>query len=414
MRSAEIVSALASFEGRGPGTDAERRAARWLAGELAGEQRDVRLEPFWCRPNWALAHLWHIALAVAGSLLAIGSPRVGLALLAVALVSVLADGLLGRSLGRRLSPERASQNVVAAPTGRPQPQVRLILTANYDAGWTGIAYRDAFRAPIARLKRVTASTAPGWLGWMSIAMVWLLVIAILRLDDRHSTVLGAVQLPATVALVLAFALLADIALSDWSPAAGDNASGVAVAVTLLRELDFAPPRHLSVELLLQGAGDGGGIGLRRYLGARRHDLSATNTIVLGFAPCGDGQPRWWASDGRLISLRYSSSLRRLCAGVARDETHLGAEEHRGRGETPAFPARTRRLPTIALGCLDRRGLVPRSHRSTDIPATVQPDAQNAAVQFGLMLVEAIDRFVGSSLASSVDSAPAPSARTRTR
>ena len=412
MRSSEIVSALASFDGRGPGTDAERRAARWLAGELAAPEHNVRLEPFWCRPNGALAHLWHIALAVAGSLLALASPQVGVALLAIALISVLADGLQGRSLGRRLTPERASQNVVAAlaspqppaPAARPAAErdVRLILTANYDAGRSGIAYRDALRATASGLRRATAGVGPGWLGWLAIAITWLLAVAVLRLGDRHSAFLGAVQLPPTVGLVLAFALLVDVALSDWSPGAGDNASGVAVAIGLMRALDVTPPRHLSVQLVLQGAGEGGGIGLRRYLAAHRREQTATNTIVLGFAPCGGGQARWWASDGRLVPLRYSNELRRLCASLATDEPHLGAGGHRGRGATPALPARERRVPAIALGCLDGRGLAPRSHQTADTPSSTDPGALGDALQFALILIDRLDRFVGSWSASSVE------------
>lgn len=411
MRSHEIVSSLASFESRGPGTDAERRAARWLADELAGAGGEVRLEPFWCRPNWALGHLWHVALALAGSLLSLSSPPLGVALLAIALLSVLADGTIGRSLGRRLSPERASQNVVVRPAPVPdrtagatprregagtRAGIRLILSANYDAGRTGTAYAEVLRATAARLRRATAAAGPGWLGWLSIAIAWLLVVAILRLDDRHATVLSAVQLPPTVALVLAAALLLDVALSDWSPAAGDNASGVAVAIALSRALESAPPRHVSVELVLTGAGEGGGIGLRRHLAARRDELKATKTIVIGLAPCANGEPRWWTSDGRLIPLRYSSELRKLCNGVVEAQSHFAARPHRGRGATPAFAARQRRLSAIALGCLDARGLVPRSHRPTDTARNVDPAAVDAAVQFGLIVIDAIDAFAGTS------------------
>src|SRR5437588_9346926 len=114
----DTVTELASFDRRGAGTDAERRAARWLAGELTKSGRTVEVETFWCRPNWALAQAWHVSLALAGSLVSTSSPRVGIALLGVALLSIVADAVIGRSPGRRLTPERASQNVVAtrAPT----------------------------------------------------------------------------------------------------------------------------------------------------------------------------------------------------------------------------------------------------------------------------------------------------------
>ena len=118
MRPPETTAGLAAFKDRGPGTDAERRAARWLAGELVASRHRVRIETFWCRPNWALAHAWHVALALAGSLVSVSHPTIGVVLLAVALVSTLADATIGISPGRRLSPERASQNVLAshAPT----------------------------------------------------------------------------------------------------------------------------------------------------------------------------------------------------------------------------------------------------------------------------------------------------------
>jgi hypothetical protein len=46
MRPIETTTALAAFDGRGPGTDAERRTARWLAGELVSSRHRVRIETF--------------------------------------------------------------------------------------------------------------------------------------------------------------------------------------------------------------------------------------------------------------------------------------------------------------------------------------------------------------------------------
>ncbi len=406
MRAPETVSRLAEFERRGPGTDAERRAARWLAEELSSRGRRVEIETFWCRPNWALAHAWHVALALAGSLVSVSSPRVGGALLLAALISVIADAFLGISPGRRLTPERASQNVVATSRSEPNPnakRVRLLITANYDAGRTGFAYRNPLRVAAARIRRATGDVAPGWLGWLTIAIAWLLIIAIVRLDGHRSAPVGIAQLVPTVGLVLTLAALIDIAISDCSPAAGDNASGVTVALALTRALDAAPPGRMTVELVLQGAGEGGGIGLRRHLRARKRTLRAANTVVLGIAPSGAGQPRWWLSDGALVPLRYFGRLRQLCSEATRAEPRLAAAAHRGRGATPALPARLARLPAIAIGCLDDRGLVQRSHQQADTVKAVDSASVDAAVQFGLILIDAID--------ASLANAPRPSVPT---
>src|SRR5262249_54709596 len=158
----ETTALLAGFERRGPGTDAERRAARRLAQELFRAGHKVRTEPFWCRPNWAFAHAWHLALALAGSLLSVSQPTVGPGMLGVALLSVLADGLTGVSPGRRLTPERASQNVVAqASTDQAEDLTTLIITANYDAGRTALVYRDAVRRPVAWLRNKAGPLALG-------------------------------------------------------------------------------------------------------------------------------------------------------------------------------------------------------------------------------------------------------------
>ncbi len=403
MQTSQTASALAAFEQRGAGTDAERRAARWLATELATAGHEVVVEPFWCRPSWALAHAWHAVLGLAGSLLAVGSPSLGGALILVALLSAIADAVLGVSLGRRLTPERASQNVIApaaalAAQGHDGSPVRLILTADYDSGRTGVAYWNRPRRAAARIRRLTRGLTPGWLGWLAIALVWLEATAVARLAGSGGTAIGIAQFPPTVGLVVGVALLLDIATADFSPGAGDNASGVAVALALARALRAAPPRRTAIEVVLTGAGDGSAIGLRRYLRARKGKLSASNTIVLGIAACGAGSPRWWASDGQLVPLRYFPKLRELCATLAREDPGLDARAHKGRGTSPAFPARQAGLPAITIGCLDELGLVPRAHQRSDTADKIDEQALDRAVELGLLLIDAIDAHLASQAA----------------
>jgi hypothetical protein len=393
MPAIDTIASLTAFEGRGPGSDAERRAALWLRDELGFAGRSARLEPFWCRPNWALAHAWHALLGLVGGLLCVSHPTVGAALVLAALVCVLADEATGLSPGRRLTRQHASQNVISRreePGSPHDERVRLIVTADYDAGRMGLVYRDGPRRVAARLRRVTRDRAPGWLAWLTFSLWWLLVVAVARMHGVHGTAISLLQLPPTVGLVLAVALLLELAGSPIGPAASDNASGVAVALALARALDVAAPRALRVEVVLAGAGEGGGIGLRRFRRARRRELTSRNAIVLGIAACGAGSPRWWQSDGPLIPLAYHHRLRELCAGIAGAEPHLGAVSHRGRGATPALPARIAGLPAIAIGCLDERGLAPRSHQPADTTAAIDRAAVDATLELALMLVDAID------------------------
>jgi Peptidase family M28 len=400
MSAADTATGLAGFTARGAGTDAERRAAIWLAGQVRSPRREVRLETFWCRPNWALAHAWHCLLAAVGSLVMVAHATLGGAITLVALLSVLADALTGRSLGRRLTPERASQNVVSrAPV--TQAPVSVLITANYDAGRTGLAYRDGIRRPVAAFRQLAGRGAltPGWLGWLGLALLWLVAVAVLRRQGATGTAIGALQLVPTAALVVALALLLDVGLSPFGPAAGDDASGAAVAVALVRALDAAPPRNAGVELVLQGAGDGAMLGLRRHLRQHRRELRPRTTIVLGLAACGAGDPCFWMSDGPLLPLRYPARLRTAAA-------RLGLAPHRGRGTTPALPARARGLPALTLGAVDDRGLAPRSHQPADVPSALRPATLDAVLQAALLLVDELDAELARTATGRSDAAPA--------
>ncbi len=407
MGTADTAAALTAFERRGAGTNAERRAALWLASELRAARREAALETFWCRPNWALAHAWHAVLGVAGSLLSVTSPQVGGAVILLALVSLVADALTGISLGRRLTPERASQNVVSA-AGIDSPTARLIITSNYDAGRMGLVYRSPVRRLAARLNRLSGGRAPGWQGWLALAFICVLATAIVRDSGTSSTRIDVLQLIPTAALVIAAALLLELAASPYGPSSGDNGSGMAIALAVARALDISPPRRLGIVVVLQGAGDGAMIGLSRYLRSRRGESTAANTIVLGIGASGGGHPRVWTSDGPLIPLRFDRRLRQLAARAAGPisgpqpaapgtEPHaagpraeLRATVHRGRGLSPAFPARFAGLPAIAIGCLDGDGLVPRSHQPTDVPEALDQSSLDRLLELALALVDAID------------------------
>jgi hypothetical protein len=419
MPAADTVARLTAFAGRGAGSNAERQAAQWLASELSRGRREAHTETFWCRPNWALAHTWHCLVAVTGSLLMVSHARLGGGVVLVALLCVLADCLTGRSPGRWLTPERASQNVVspavARRSGSPSAgAVRLIVTANIDAGRTGLAYRRGLRAPLARVRRLAGDGrfTPGWLGWLCLELVWLLIVAGLRSRGASGLAVGIAQLVPTALLVIELALLLELGISPFGPGAGDNASGVAVAMALVRALDASPPRRLEVELVLQGAGDSAMLGLRRHLARRRRELRAATTAVVGVGPCGSGSPCWWESDGSFLPLRFHRRLIGLARRLAAPDAMHPARPQWGRGTSPALPARARGLPAITIGAVDEFSLAPRSHEPRDVAGAVQGATLDEVLEFALTLVDALDAELSQAVAEPpVTAASSPPAGT---
>src|SRR5829696_6870655 len=87
----EVIRELCSFEGRGPGTDAERRAANTLANRVRTMGRRAQVESFFGHPQYAIVHLIHAALGIAGSIVSTIEPAIGFALVFLAAVSTYLD-----------------------------------------------------------------------------------------------------------------------------------------------------------------------------------------------------------------------------------------------------------------------------------------------------------------------------------
>ena len=119
----EVIRRLCSFEGRRAGTDAERRAANYLAERLREAGRRVEVEPTYVHPQYPLVHAVHCLLGIAGSLASLQVPALGFALVLAAALSMYLDLNTRLYLVRRLFFRRASQNVVSRgpPARRPSP-----------------------------------------------------------------------------------------------------------------------------------------------------------------------------------------------------------------------------------------------------------------------------------------------------
>src|SRR3712207_3016415 len=87
MDALAAAEQLCAFRGRVAGSDAERRAARWLHGQLREQGRDPVTEPHWVMPQAALSHALHATLGAVASVLSVAQPEVALGILAAVLAS---------------------------------------------------------------------------------------------------------------------------------------------------------------------------------------------------------------------------------------------------------------------------------------------------------------------------------------
>ena len=387
------IEALVEVGPRAPGSDAERRAAAHLKERLEGLGREAELESIEVWPNWPLAYAILAVLSVLGSVLSVSVPALGAALALLApLLTFLDAGVLFPTV-RRLLGRRASQNVVSWGD-RDKPGL-LVLTAHYDAGRGGIALSqkaEERRAAFGSLvRRPVGALEP--LFWAELAV---LLFCLLRLLGLSGLLLTVLQFIPTVLLVVAVALLLDIALSPTKGGENDNASGAVLALRLAERFGGGKLEHFDLHVVLTGGQKAVAAGSRAFMKRHKRDVSRERTVLLNLDAVGSGTVRYTSREGPLVAIKSHPQLVELCQGIAdddEDENAFGARPIVNRSPSDGYAARSAGLPAITIGCRGRLDYV---------PARVDPEAVERAEGFCAELIQRLDAEVGPDLAIPVE------------
>ncbi len=309
-------------------SDAERRRAGALAEVLRSAGRDVRVVTIWVRPAWWLIQVLCAGAGVAASVVAVDHQITGLAVAAGALLIALVD-LVGNPLTRRMSPARATQNVISTPPPRAEERaVTVILTAALDDARPGAGARLPFRLTTAALAALALLTL-------------LLGVRAAGADGRWLDIL---QLLPTLALLAAMALLVEGGLT--APKSGSRAAEAAIVAA--SRLDAIPPRNLDVAIVLAGAGSAHAAGLSTWLRDRRtRGLEPSKVAIVHFEPHDGSAPIWWERDGPVIGSAIHPQLISAARGAA--QSAGGQPGPRRAVSTAAGIVHARGWPAIAIG-----------------------------------------------------------------
>ena len=384
----EEIEGLVAFEGRWPGTDAERRAAQHLEGRLRALGRDVEVEPTSVHPNYPVTHALHALIGIVGSVLSVYTPVAGAALLLFATISAFGDLTGSLYLVRGLTGRRASQNVTSTESSDKRGVV--ILTAHYDAARTGVVFSTRAverRAVVGKLLRRGIGPFEPFF-W---SLVVILACTLLRLVGFEGTAFTVVQFIPTVVLIASIPLLVDIALSDVVPGANDNASGVAT-VLRLAERYSGRLEHFDVWVVFPGAEEALLLGMREWMRVHKRELDRERTVFVNVDIAGNGTVRWMEKEGLVIAMRYHPTLVQLCEEIG-DGRGMAS-----RNATDALVARGAGFPAITITARNALDYAPNWHQPTDTPDRIDPDALERTYDFCCALLERLDESVGPELA----------------
>jgi Peptidase family M28 len=346
---------------RRAGSEAERRAARHLEQRLQAIGREAHLEPTRVRPNFGLTHAIHAVAGVVASVLSVYLPLAGLALAAITTVSAFGDLTGTFHLLRAATPARASQNVVSDENnGKPG---LIVLMAHYDAPLTGMLLDRRLRA---------------WPRATLISLAVITVCAVGRLFGIDATWFTFIQFIPTVVLIAITPLFVDVAISDTSKGAPDNAAGVAT-VLRLGESHSGRLNHFDLMVLFTGASAHCGLGMRAWLKSHRKELDPEATAVISVDNLAAGTTAYAAKEGPVVASRMHPTLVELARESATPYTSTELSD--------AYLVRGAGLPALRVSTTETGG------------DTVDPDALARVHDFMAGLLERIDEEIGPHLSS---------------
>ncbi len=379
----ETIKRIVSFGPRTPGSEADARTTEFIAGELRAYGRTADLDEIRVRPAWHMTHALHALLAVAGTLLSsTTSPPLGVVILLLVAVSTYGD-ITGRFyIARFLMPRRRTVNVHSAQP-RPGSGARVILTANHDAPRTGLLWVRRRRKRGSRPRRRMVSALAGPLDLFFWTVMATLVAALVRLALDGSDPLTVIQFVLTAILLTYVMLFADAAISDVSPAASTNASGVATLLEVGRRLQEQAPSGIETWLVFPGAKEALSQGMRAWLREHGDEIDPRDTFFVNVDTVGQGTVHHTTADGYALVFRSDKRLALLCE-------EIGSSPHVWRIGTDATHAAMAGYPAITICCLDEHGGMPEFHRTTDRPERVDAAALERASDFVEQVVRRID------------------------
>jgi hypothetical protein len=364
----ERVEELAAIE-RGSASPGERWAAELIAGELRSLGARVRLEDervhgtYW----WPLGIT--SALATLGGLAR--SRLLGAAAGALAAGTAWDDLRLNRRwLRRYVLPERTAVNVVAE-LGDPSADRTVLLAAHHDAAHAGLVFHPEIPRAVGRrfpkLLERSNTTPPAMWGTVGgpalVALGSALGGRLGRAVRRVGAVISAGYLSA----------MADIGAREVVPGANDNATGVAVLLSLARAFTEDPPPGLRIMLLSTGSEESVLEGMEAF--ARRHfaELPPDRTHVLNVDTVGSPRLLVLEGEGMLGVREYPKEFLALVNRCAEELGIYLVPDLRLRNATDGIVALKAGYPTAMVGSVDSFKTPTHYHWPTDVPENVDFD-----------------------------------------
>ena len=366
---------------RGSTSEAERRAAEYVARSLRSQGFDTTIESFRSVTSfsWAFGGFF-TAFIIAATLLVVGTPPPIPAVLSLLALIAFALESSGRETLTRFLPQRPSQNVIGRITPTITASHHIVVTAHLDSARSALLWHP----------RVVSLFRP---------LLLLLIIAMLAITGLSITALFVsavwVRLIAWLAciyLAIILFLLVDRELRGMiTPGANDNASGVAVLLSLADSFVTHPlPTDMDVWLVATGCEEAGTVGMLRFLQRHGRELPKETTTFINIDNVGAGTVTYTTAEGILLPLKTDSVLTEAAIIFAQNYPEYSVEGHGYHAlTTDAIIPLSKGRRAISIMAFDKRGRIPNWHWYTDTIDNINPATITIARDLAASMIRSI-------------------------
>jgi|GEM_PF-449552 len=370
---------------RPPGSNAERKAARFVERELRSLGYSVESHAFRTPSTTSWSAVLSHAVLLAGVVLFPLQKTLSYLLVTLGFLFFLLEGF-GRSPFAWLSAPRQSENVVARTGPAGGADLSVVLVAHLDSPPSLLKShrRGALLSRLAYLSDFVFQAALFILYTLAYGG-WLLKMEASRLEFLWRTGL-VMSLPPLLALVF---LLLKASAGRHTPGANHNASGVAVLLELARFYSHHPLRSAELWFVFTGASEAGARGLRAFL--RRYRRRRRDDYFIVIDGVGRGFPTFYHREGRLLGFRANRRLSRLAAEVSRSYPNLSSGFTRNRWYiSEGFHLLSRGWRAITISATEGKGN-PRFFRQLkDDHLNLDPRSLRLSMDYLRALIDRLD------------------------
>lgn len=367
---------------RGSTRPEERQAADYAFNQLEGLGYQPTTERFKSATSIYHPHILTSLLMLAAFIIYPLYGRTSAAVAAGLSVFALVSDLL--ELGffpnpfRWVTPKGDSQNVFATLEPQHDPLQDLILVGHLDTHKAGKIFSSQGWVRFFQIFTTTAFAA------FSFQVAFYLAGVIAQWDWLwYATISSA------IAAIILLLICWEADQAPFSPGANDNASAVAMVLTLAEALKQAPLEHTRVWFALTGCEEVQHYGMINFL--KRHKASWVNPKVLVFEMVGVAGPVWETKEGIIVPFKPDKELVKMVEAIVAAHPELGAyPAFIVGGNSEMADAHRAGLPAITFFGLTPDGRAPYWHQLADTPDKMDPEVLSRTYQFTTRFIEQID------------------------